>query len=449
MGEKVLNCVAEEISADLPFFSPALFGLTPKAREDVGTLCTNGLYLYFASDKCIRLFKNNPLFLRRTYLHTILHCIYGHLWLRRGRNRELYNLACDIAVEYIIDGLDKKSLNRVLSYIRQDFYSLMRERHIISPAGIYGLLLGENVEKSGNDTKSVNEKTSAAVRKFTDEELSALSLEFYGDDHSLWWDDSNKASETPQQKKAKEHWEEISSRVQHQRSRSDSGEDEAENTLASFAVANKKRRSYRDFLLKFARLREHAHVDDSEMDLAYYSYGLELYGNIPIIEPLETKEEKTLREFVIAVDTSYSTSGELVRRFLQETISILLESGIYGGDTVVHFLQCDEKIRDYVRISDIRMAENVIKNLKLSGGGNTDFRPVFTYTRRLQEEGRAGKVQGILYFTDGRGTYPEKMPDIKTAFIFMDKYDRKSVPAWALVHEAADIDITGEKDEHQ
>ena len=42
---------------------------------------------------------------------------------------------------------------------------------------------------------------------------------------------------------------------------------------------------------------------------------VEVYGNMPLIEPLETREERRIEELVIAVDASMSTSGKLVRRF--------------------------------------------------------------------------------------------------------------------------------------
>lgn len=70
-------------------------------------------------------------------------------------------------------------------------------------------------------------------------------------------------------------------------------------------------------------LHEELHADPEEFDLSYYTYGLSVYGNLPLIEPLESREVEKIREFVIVVDTSYSTSGELVEQFLRETANIL------------------------------------------------------------------------------------------------------------------------------
>ena len=57
-------------------------------------------------------------------------------------------------------------------------------------------------------------------------------------------------------------------------------------------------------------------VNDEEFDYIFYTYGLKLFKNIPLIEPLEYKEEKRIRDFVVAIDTSGSTSGETVQKFL-------------------------------------------------------------------------------------------------------------------------------------
>ena len=39
---------------------------------------------------------------------------------------------------------------------------------------------------------------------------------------------------------------------------------------------------------------------------------------------------------------------------------------------------------------------------------------------------------GLLYFTDGKGIYPKKRPEYKTAFLFLDDYDESAVPPWAM-----------------
>ena len=65
---------------------------------------------------------------------------------------------------------------------------------------------------------------------------------------------------------------------------------------------------YTDFLMKFAKLQEEVRVNDDEFDYIYYTYGMQLYENMPLIEPLEYKETLKIYDFVIAIDTSGSVS---------------------------------------------------------------------------------------------------------------------------------------------
>lgn len=59
-------------------------------------------------------------------------------------------------------------------------------------------------------------------------------------------------------------------------------------------------------------------MDPDSFGYTFYSYGLTMYGNMPLIEPQEWKEVQKVEEFVIVIDTSMSCSGELVKKFLEE-----------------------------------------------------------------------------------------------------------------------------------
>ena len=42
-------------------------------------------------------------------------------------------------------------------------------------------------------------------------------------------------------------------------------------------------------------------------------------------------------------------------------------------------------------------------------------------------------MRGLIYFTDGYGIYPNRMPPFKTAFVFMQEdYTDVDVPVWAI-----------------
>ena len=71
---------------------------------------------------------------------------------------------------------------------------------------------------------------------------------------------------------------------------------------------------------------------------------------------------------------------------------------------------------------------------------------------RLLREQAFTNLKGLLYFTDGKGIYPEKMPPYETAFVFLEEdYEDREVPPWAmkLILEAEDLKRTGRKEERR
>ena len=76
--------------------------------------------------------------------------------------------------------------------------------------------------------------------------------------------------------------------------------------------------------------------------------------------------------------------------------------------------------------------EAFLRDFTLLGGGGTDFRPAFSYVNDLLEQGELKELAGLLYFTDGKGRYPAKRPDYRTAFLFLEDYDEAAVPPWTM-----------------
>ena len=121
---------------------------------------------------------------------------------------------------------------------------------------------------------------------------------------------------------------------------------------------------------------------------------------MPLIEPLETKEVKKIEEFAVVIDTSMSCSEELVRRFLEQTYTVLSEAESFFTKMNIHVIQCDEKIQSDHIISSAEELADYMEHFELIGQSATDFRPVFAHVNKLREEGAFRHLKGILYFTD-------------------------------------------------
>lgn len=405
---KILHLIQNELYLDFRYFDLALSALTFEPKESILSFATDGIRLFFSSEQVIRVYRDNPLFLNRAYLHSVLHCIFRHLWLRGKRNPVLWNLACDIAVEQVIDSFSRSSVKRTLSLIRLQYYEHLKKENIpVTAAAIYRDLL-----------------------TITDPEAQMrLQYEFYTDDHRFWPSDQN---QSPASKKAGENWEKIGRRTTNEMELHGKEDSAASSSIETQIAQSKFRRSYRDFLRKFMVLKEELHCDYDEFDLGFYTYGLRIYNNMPLIEPLESREVMKISEFVIVIDTSYSTKGELVKRFLEETFQIIHQKDSFFHHSHIRILQCDNQVQSDITIRNEDDMNRLLKIFTLTGGGGTDFRPAFFYVNELISKGTFQHLKGLLYFTDGKGIYPARRPEYETAFLFIDNEEHPEVPAWAM-----------------
>ena len=198
-------------------------------------------------------------------------------------------------------------------------------------------------------------------------------------------------------------------------------------------VSNRSRYDYKEFLRKFTVLHEEMQIDPDSFDYIFYHYGMEMYGNMPLIEPLETSEVRKIEEFVIVIDTSMSCKEGLVKRFLEETYDVLSQTENFFKRMRIHILQCDERVQSDVLIESQEALKEYMEHFTILGGGGTDFRPAFTYVEEQLAKKKFWRLRGLLYFTDGYGVFPVKMPPYETAFIFVQNHYRDvDVPAWAI-----------------
>ncbi len=233
----------------------------------------------------------------------------------------------------------------------------------------------------------------------------------------------------------KKEWEDIAKQIEMDlQTFSKEWGKEAGSLISALKVANQKRYDYDKFLHRFAALSEEIKINDDEFDYVYYTYGLHLYGNMPLIEPLEYQETNRVRTFVIALDTSASCAGHLVKSFVQHTFNVLMGSQFFAHEIDLHIVQYDSKLQAITRIKNARDIESYMDEFKVRGGGGTDFRPVFAYVNDLRKNGELTNLKGLLYFTDGMGTFPSTPPKYESAFVFMQNDENFSpkVPPWAI-----------------
>ena len=411
IGQEILFAARNELYMNLPYLDVALCGLRFQPGGGVTlSIATDGETLYYDGAYLAERYLRSRVLTNRAYLHVILHCMLRHLAKKRGKAEELWDLACDVAVESILDELDYPCLNEGTVPMKQKFFGeCRRDMPVLTAEGVYRRLLRLDLEEY---------------------ELAQLQRAFLVDDHGLWVPEQ----QNDQEKRQDERWKDLAEKSQTNMETALAGQGVGgEAVLEQVQVATRDDVDYRAFLRRFAVPREILAVDGDAFDYIFYTYGLQLYGNMPLVEPPETKEEKRIEDFVIAVDTSMSTSGALVRQFLACTYAILRSTETFTRKVNIRILQCDDRVRKDTVIHDLEELRDYMDHFELVGGSTTDFRPVFEHVAQLQKEGAFTSLRGLIYFTDGMGIYPQKRPVYDTAFVLLEEPPISiKMPPWAI-----------------
>lgn len=563
LGSRILNQSRYELSLSMRHLARALDRLPYEMDFNTQRMGTEGERIHFHPEFIFQLFMESPQKLNRLYMHSLLHCLFRHMFKNEDKKEELWNMACDIHVEYVLDSLDVDLLKRPAGEYRENTFQRLEEKiKTLSAERIYQYLeeadldydawerlerefykddhvfwkvidrkdapgqegegdgdgaplplpedftpndnpsgeenegekkdSGDNTsaEKSEDKDKSPREgKSSEDVSPQSgtpsneegkeeksqeagnqepenrgsegegntgegnsgeDSQGEAKQEDSQSENSSGKKQEDRKKAEnrkpTGQEKREEreakkkrdelsKEWEDISKRTEQEIEHSSKEKQEEQGSLAWFLrLEQKKYTDFRDFLRRLSVDREEMEVDLDSFDYGYYYYGLEQYGNMPLIEENEYREGRKLQELVIAIDTSHSTKGEMVKGFLEETAGILKQKDAFFQKVKVHILECDDELRKDICLENVEDLEQYSKNFAVKGGYGTDFRPVFRYVSDLQKRGELKNLKGLMYFTDGKGRYPKEAPPYVTAFVFPkgEDIDDDNVPFWAM-----------------
>ncbi len=452
-GQRKLNICITELKSSLREMICALSVLTPVPVREKIPLCTNGFELLYSPEYVTGTLMDE---LKREIMHITMHGLLGHFTERNDyKDRELSWAVMDLRVEkaagFFLRAAGGERGTESLWQSRDTIGSrpaVQSDRHI--PVGM------ELYYRAGKDEHLRGRVLRAGERARRD-------------DHDIWKTGMvqgiGQSADTEKNKSGKqdhgesdtdmtrlsELWEAAAQTVKEllKTGKGAAGYTEGDKTLETVLEKMMERSSgwdgsnpedpgkvlpaqgnpldYRELLRaleKHAIRSEEADIPDPVM----YCYGLDLYGDMALVEPLEEAESSVIGTIAIAVDTSGSCIRDLPV-FLRETEALLDRLRETTEVKRIVYLECDTCIQTEEVYEGKEIGRALRTDREYKGGGGTDFCPVF---ERL-ERGVSGEFSAdvLLYYSDGCGGFPERAPEFPCYFILSDtEWENAEIPKW-------------------
>ena len=358
-----------QLVLDHCFFGSLSVKLTNEFDPAIPTACTNGQRIRW-----------NPTFLEGlsdaevagVMIHEILHVANGHQWRRDGREMGNWNIACDIAINPIVEAehmtLPKGAIMPDPSQVNQAAEAIY--------ATLPPSLDGTKGQPGGGDGAEGNDSTENG--------------NVVGNDPGGCGEVEDAPGGPEGAQEQKQEWEVAV--AQAAAAAKSQGLLPAHIQRLVDSILDPKipwSVMLRDFVERTARNDYNWAVPNRR------------YLQSGIILPSLVSEE--LPAIVIAVDTSGSIGQAELDAFASEVTGVL---GAY--ETTIHIVYCDAAV---AHTETLTRADLPIK-LKPHGGGGTDFRPVFEW---VSKQGLTPAA--LVYLTDGYGTFPAKAADYPTMWV--------------------------------
>ena len=189
IGVEIIRNARNELYLSMRVFSTwALkWVCSPGGRTNsIKGIGTDGTLLSFETGYICGWYRRNPVYVNRMILHETLHCLFVPPMVEKKDGAEEYwNLACDIAVESLIDGIHKPCVHLPMSPVRAE------------------LLTGTACSKKVKVLNAESIYHTMQKMELSEIEYERLCREFCRDDHSGWEKEDEKKSPNPNRNRKK------------------------------------------------------------------------------------------------------------------------------------------------------------------------------------------------------------------------------------------------------
>ncbi len=134
LAEEVLRLARNTLLVNLRFLDAALNELQIlPIEEEKFTVATDGQALAYSPLFVLRKYKEEREFIACAYLHMVFHSVFRHMFVHTLVDHHVWDLACDIAVEYVIAGLGLKAVAVRRDLLQKSVFDTLKKeiRHTV------------------------------------------------------------------------------------------------------------------------------------------------------------------------------------------------------------------------------------------------------------------------------------------------------------------------------
>jgi len=338
---------------DSPWFGSLSMRLRIESSESAKTMQTDGTRLQF-----------NPAFvdqlpdaeLTGVIAHEVMHCALRHPYRMGARKHELWNKACDYAIN---DLLIAQGFTLPANVLLDPQYSGMGAEQIYA-------LLDKQQQEDGDNGEQDGEQPGQVVPA----------------PQPGSGDGDEEGEGESQEEMTETDWEIATEQATAIAKKAGRLPGEADRAVQASRASET---NWREILRRFIENTVPCDYSWTQPNRRYISSGLYLPGTV----------RENMPRLAVAVDTSGSITPELLQIFAQELTQVLHDARPEGIDV----MYCDTEVRHCESFSP----DDPEVRLAAQGGGGTAFQPVFDHVANQQDAPAA-----LIYFTDLEGPAPQQ-----------------------------------------
>ena len=386
--EEKIDKAKARLMLEHPYFGTVASSLKLEENNEILTFSSNGSVMRYNSEYLDRLTVDEVEFVMA---NGAMHAVLQHQDRVNERTKWLWQTATD----YVVNAMLVKNGMQLpqYAYYEEKFEGMYAEE-------IYDLLRAEMMDNSDHsmeqETEQITDSDDVGVdnihmQKEHTPDMNATQTEVENDAQDKEEEQASTSNVEALSEEMKEHLEQIFQKLKRQ------GNLPKDMHLVVPEYFSHKV-DWREFLYGYIASHAKTTYRFTPPNMKYLYRGIYL----PSLS-------SDLLRVIVAVDTSGSIDEALLGTFLGEVSSMMQQYPNYEIDLIT----ADAKIQSHKTFLPGEMLD-----YDVSGGGGTDFRPVFEYIDQYIDYPTL-----LLYFTDGQGTFPQEEPNYDVLWIMPEMWD--------------------------